>query len=57
MFKIDQIIEKLITENSTEAEFEKAAVKQGMLTMKQDAILKMLNGMTSFDEIERVIEI
>ncbi len=32
------------------------AVKQGMLTMKQDGILKILQGVTTLSEIERVTE-
>lgn len=55
IFKINEQMEKLISENATEGDYQKTAVKQGMLTMQQDAILKLLNGMTSFDEIERVV--
>ncbi|MEK9173840.1 MAG: GspE/PulE family protein [Patescibacteria group bacterium] len=32
------------------------AIKQGMLTMKQDGILKILQGVTTLSEIERVTE-
>lgn len=55
IFKINESVEKLISENATEGDYQKTAVKQGMLTMQQDAILKMLDGMTSFDEIKRVV--
>jgi type IV pilus assembly protein PilB len=34
----------------------KQAIKQGMLTMKQDGILKILQGVTTLSEIERVTE-
>lgn len=55
IFKINESVEKLISENATEGDYQKTAMKQGMLTMQQDAILKLLDGMTSFDEIERVV--
>lgn len=55
IFKIDQNVEKLISENSTETDFEKAAKEQNMLTMRQDGILKILSGITSFEEVEKVV--
>jgi len=55
VLKIDEKIEKLISQNSTESELQKAAEEQGMLTMQQDGILKILEGVTSFDEVERVV--
>ncbi len=56
ILKVDDKIEKLIvTGSATEADFQKAAIEQGMLTMKQDGILKALKGMTSLDEVERIV--
>lgn len=55
IFRVDDKIEKLISENSTEADLQKAAIEQGMLTIQQDGILKILNGITSFDEVEKVV--
>lgn len=55
VLKIDQNMEGLISRNSTESDFEEAAKEQGMLTMAQDGALKILNGITSFDEVERVV--
>ncbi|MBI4138431.1 MAG: type II/IV secretion system protein [Candidatus Wildermuthbacteria bacterium] len=40
----------------SEAEIEKEAVRQGMMTMRQDGILKVLDGMTSMAEVIRVTE-
>ena len=49
-------IQKLIqTENVTDNEIENEAIKNGMLNMTQDGILKALNGDTSLDEVFRVI--
>ena len=54
---IDDEIEPLILLNPTETEILKKSEKQGILNMKQDGILKVLNGTTSLDELARVIEL
>lgn len=54
---IDDEIEPLILLNPTETEILKKSEKQGILNMKQDGILKVLNGATSLDELQRVIEL
>src|SRR3989339_1796853 len=54
---IDEEVEPLILLNPTETEILKKSEKQGILNMKQDGILKVLNGITSLDELERVIEL
>lgn len=49
-------IQKLIqVENVTDTEIEAAAIKEGMITILQDGILKAINGETSLDEVFRVI--
>jgi type II secretory ATPase GspE/PulE/Tfp pilus assembly ATPase PilB-like protein len=48
-------IDKVIENNPSEEEIEKVAASQGILTMKQDGIIKILKGITSIDELERVI--
>lgn len=53
-FLIDDAIEKLILENPSEAEIRKEAKRQGMLTLLEDGVLKVLKGMTSMEELERV---
>jgi len=50
-------VEPLILLNPTETEILKKSEKQGILNMKQDGILKVLNGTTSLDELQRVIEL
>lgn len=37
-------------------QIEKEAERQGMLKMKQDGILKVLEGVTSLEEVLRVAE-
>ncbi len=49
-------IEEAINRGATASEVEDLAVKQGMITMTQDGILKVLEGITSMEEIERVTE-
>ena len=52
---INEEIEKLILREPSEFEIKKAAVRQNQITMRQDGILKMLAGVTDFEELERVI--
>lgn len=54
VFRIDDEIEKLILREPSEAMIRDAAVKQGMLTLHQDGILKVLQGITSLGELKRV---
>jgi len=53
----DEAIEKVINENPSEREIMAAAVPQGIYTMKQDGVIKTLQGITSLDELERVIDL
>lgn len=54
---IDDEMQKVIEMNPSEREIEKAASVQGILTMTQDGVIKILKGITSIDELERVINI
>ena len=47
-------MEKLIIEMAGESELTRAALEDGMITMTQDGILKVLEGTTSMDEVWRV---
>jgi type IV pilus assembly protein PilB len=49
-------MEQLITKKPTTSEVQDLAVSQGMLTMPQDGILKVLEGETTMEEVERVTE-
>lgn len=54
---IDPEIKEVIAEKSgNEAEVLKCAEKQGMITIKQDGLLKVIKGLTTFSEVERVTE-
>ena len=47
-------MEELIYKNPTEIDLKKYAKEQGMVTMQEDGILKVLLGITSFSEVERM---
>jgi len=49
-------MEELITKGPTTSEIQDLAVSQGMITMPQDGILKVLEGVTTMEEVERVTE-
>ncbi|MCR4334376.1 MAG: GspE/PulE family protein [Patescibacteria group bacterium] len=53
----DESIEKVVNENPSEREIMIASVPQGIYTMKQDGIIKILQGVTSLDELKRVIDL
>jgi len=55
--KTDEAIEKIIPENPSEREIKKVASKQGILSMRQDGIVKILNGITSFEEVQSVVDL
>ncbi|KKS71096.1 MAG: hypothetical protein UV43_C0045G0001, partial [Parcubacteria group bacterium GW2011_GWF2_42_7] len=49
--KTNEAIEKIIPENPSEHEIKKVASNQGILSMRQDGIVKILNGITSLAEV------
>ncbi|MDX1535245.1 MAG: GspE/PulE family protein [Candidatus Spechtbacterales bacterium] len=48
-------IKNKISENPTDGELRDFAISQGMTTITQDAALKILNGITSIEEVERIL--
>ena len=55
--KTDEAIEKIIPENPSEREIKKVARAQGILSMREDGIIKTLSGITSFEEVESVVDL
>lgn len=53
-FLINNEIERLILKNPSETDIKKAAEKQKMMTIFQDGLIKVLEGITSFEELNRV---
>jgi type II secretory ATPase GspE/PulE/Tfp pilus assembly ATPase PilB-like protein len=47
-------IQKLIMSNSTSENLEEEAVKDGMVTMQMDGLVKALRGQTTVEEVMRV---
>jgi type IV pilus assembly protein PilB len=53
---VTEKIGKLILEKATAAEMQRLAQSEGMLTMKQDGFVKVLEGVTTIDEVWRVAQ-
>ncbi|MDH5442218.1 MAG: GspE/PulE family protein [Candidatus Nomurabacteria bacterium] len=53
----DANIEKLMKENPSEREITKVATSQGILTMPEDGVMKILSGVTSLSEIAKVVDL
>ncbi len=51
MFKVDKEIQSVILKSPTNPEIYKMARQKGMLTMKEDAMLKSLEGIIPFTEV------
>lgn len=57
ILEVDKGVEAMILQGQiSEYDIEAYAIKQGMVTMVQDGVLKAADGMTSIDEVFRVIE-
>ncbi|MDO8574706.1 MAG: GspE/PulE family protein [bacterium] len=55
LFEITDEVERLILKSPAEVELKEAAKKTGMVTMAQDAVIKILRGITTVEEVERVL--
>ena len=53
-FLVDDEMEKFILNNPPTSSLRNKAIKKGMITIKQDGLIKVLKGMTTIEEIERV---
>ncbi len=56
VFEITEDIEKLITQNATSDMMEKKAREDGMVTMVEDGFFKVVQGITSIEEVMRVTQ-
>ncbi|MDP2629497.1 MAG: GspE/PulE family protein [Candidatus Harrisonbacteria bacterium] len=54
LLEVGEEIEFLIEKKTSEAEINRFAQEQGMVTLQQDALLKASQGLTSFEEVEKV---
>ena len=55
--KTDETIEKIMPQNPSEREIKKVARAQGILSMRQDGVVKILNGVTSLEEVQSVVDL
>ncbi|MDZ4178271.1 MAG: type II secretion system protein GspE, partial [Coriobacteriia bacterium] len=55
VLQISEEISRLTVEEATADEIKKVAVREGMLTLKEDGLEKVRMGQTSIEEILRVI--
>ncbi len=55
--RMDEKIEMIVRENPSEREIKKAAQDQNLLDLTQDGVLKVLQGITTLDELRRTIDI
>ena len=53
----DEEIEKIMPANPSEREVKKIARKQGILSMRQDGMVKIINGITSLEEVQSVVDL
>ena len=52
VMRITQGLERLIIEKAGEREIESCAIGEGMATMRQDGVVKVLCGITTIEEVE-----
>ena len=55
--RTDEAIEKIIPNNPSEREIKRAAEGQGIFTMREDGIVKILSGITSIEELRSVVDL
>jgi type IV pilus assembly protein PilB len=52
---IDEEMDKLLRNAPSEADIQAVQEKRPVMTMVEDGVVKVLNGITSMDELERVV--
>lgn len=55
VFKVSEKIGALVMQHSSTDTIEKQAIQEGMITMIQDGYMKVLEGITTIEEVQRVI--
>lgn len=53
-FLVDDEMEKFILTSSSIGALRKKAIQKGMISMRQDGFIKLLEGLTTIEEIERI---
>ncbi len=52
---VDHEIDQFVRDNPSERDIQEIQKKRDLLTMPEDGVVKILNGITSFDELTRVV--
>ena len=55
--EVPKAIEKIIPDNPSEREIKRVAKGQGLLSMRQDGIIKIMSGVTSLEEVASVVDL
>jgi type IV pilus assembly protein PilB len=53
--KVDETIQRMIMNGASTTELNRYAVNNGMITMRQDGLLKVKKGISSMEELLRVM--
>ena len=57
VFTLSREIRSMIEREAITSELHEKAIEEGMITMPQDGILKVIEGETTLEEVERVTEL
>jgi len=55
VMKMSQTIQDLVMKGGTSQEIENQSKKEGMITMVEDGIFKCVQGLTTIEEVLRVV--
>ncbi len=53
----DELIEELLNKRPSEQEVRRVAEKQGLFNMQEDGVVKVLEGITSLEEVQSVVDL
>jgi len=54
---IDDVIKDILDKDPTDRQVKRASQHQGILTMAEDGVVKILQGTTSYEEVSRVVDL
>ena len=57
LLRFDATIDELVARRATQQEIMKGAAATGYMTMAEDGVRRVLQGVTSMDEVSRVLDL
>jgi type II secretory ATPase GspE/PulE/Tfp pilus assembly ATPase PilB-like protein len=54
---MDEDLDKILADGGTKADIKKVAVEKGFKSMKDDGILKVLEGVTTLEALAKAVDI